>query len=99
MIEGDAAQVDKYLAERGLSQVDHVRVRPADAVVPERRAAGHHGDGRQGAKPGTAFRQLTAMPYVYWRFYKKYFRDVQFQLVPWNLPPAGYYLCRGFHAP
>jgi phospholipid N-methyltransferase len=36
------------------------------------------------------------MPLVYYKLYARYFDNVKFQFVPWNLPPGGVYLCRGF---
>lgn len=96
IVEGDAAKIDQLLAERGINQVDHIVSGlplpsfPAplrDAIVASScRALGPNGD----------FRQLTVMPYVYWRMYKGYFADVRFKLVPLNLPPAGVYVCRGY---
>ncbi len=45
--------------------------------------------------PGGTYNQITEMPWVYWRFYRRYFQDVQFAFEPRNLPPAGAYYCRG----
>ena len=46
--------------------------------------------------PNGTFRQLTVIPYIYWKLYRGYFSDVRFKLVPMNLPPGGVYVCRGF---
>jgi len=96
IIEGDAAQIDKLLADRGITEVDHIVSGlplpsfPAplrDAILASSaRALGEHG----------TFRQLTNMPFVFWRFYRSYFANVRFNLVPLNLPPAGVYVCRGY---
>ncbi len=93
IIEGDAAHIDQLLADRGITHVDHIvsglplpsfpaEVRDA-IIASSARALGEHG----------TFRQLTYMPLVYWQFYRGYFEDVQFQLVPLNIPPAGVYVC------
>ena len=41
------------------------------------------------------YNQITEIPWVYWRFYRRYFRDVRFAFEPRNLPPAGAYFCSG----
>jgi phospholipid N-methyltransferase len=40
------------------------------------------------------FRQLTHMPWVYFKLYRHYFDEVIFRFVPLNLPPGGAYICR-----
>ena len=45
------------------------------------------------------FRQLTNMPWIYFRFYKNYFQNVRFKVVPLNFPPAGVYFCKGYKGP
>ena len=42
------------------------------------------------------FRQLTVMPLIYYKLYRRYFEDVRFRFVPLNLPPGGVYVCRGY---
>lgn len=49
---------------------------------------------RQVLRPEGTFNQITELPWVYLRFYRKYFEDVQFVFEPRNLPPAGAYFCR-----
>ncbi|WP_420426425.1 ribose ABC transporter permease [Algiphilus sp.] len=39
--------------------------------------------------------QLTVMPWVFWRFYRRFFEEVHFEAAWRNLPPAGVYHCRG----
>ena len=43
----------------------------------------------------TMFSQITIMPWVFWPMYRKVFKEVQFNLVVANFPPAGAYHCRG----
>ncbi|TNE84867.1 MAG: ribose ABC transporter permease [Deltaproteobacteria bacterium] len=45
--------------------------------------------------PDAAFSQLTALPWLYHRFYDSLFADTEFELVPWSLPPGGVYHCFG----
>lgn len=96
VIEGDATQFDKYLAERGLPQVDHVLSGlPLPSFPKPLRNAVLETSARTLGAQGT-FRQLTVMPMIYYKLYARYFDNVQFRFVPWNLPPGGVYVCRGF---
>lgn len=96
IIQGDATQFDKYLAERGLGQVDHVLSGlPLPSFPEDLRNAVLRTSARSLAAHGT-FRQLTVMPLIYYRLYARYFEDVRFRFCPWNLPPGGVYVCRGF---
>jgi len=96
VIEGDATKFDQYLAERGLPQVDHVLSGlPLPSFPKGLRNAVLETSARALSPTGT-FRQLTVMPLVYYKMYARFFDDVKFKFVPWNLPPGGVYLCRGF---
>jgi phospholipid N-methyltransferase len=96
IVEGDASQLDKLLAERGITQVDHVLsglplpsfpVPLRDAIVQS---------AARVLAPGGTFRQLSVMPWVYRGLYRSYFESVRFKLVPLNFPPAGVYVCGGY---
>lgn len=96
IVEGDAAHIDTLLADRGITEVCHiVSGLPLPSFPPEVRDAILASSARALGAHGT-FRQLTYMPLVYWMFYRGYFADVRFNLVPLNLPPAGVYICRGY---
>jgi phospholipid N-methyltransferase len=96
VIQGDATVFDKYLAERNIAQVDHVLSGLPLPSFPETlRNAVLETSARTLAPDGT-FRQLTVMPWIYYRMYARYFDDVRFRFCPWNLPPGGVYVCRGF---
>jgi phospholipid N-methyltransferase len=96
IIQGDATKFDVLLAERGISQVDHVLSGlPLPSFPEELRHAVLETSSRTLAEGGT-FRQLTVMPLIYYKMYCRYFDDVRFRFVPLNLPPGGVYVCRGF---
>jgi phospholipid N-methyltransferase len=98
VIQGDATLFDKYLAERNIQQVDHVLSGlPLPSFPAPLRDAVLETSARTLA-PGGTFRQLTIMPLIYYRLYARYFDSVRFRFVPWNLPPGGVYVCRGFRA-
>jgi len=95
VVEADANDLERLLGERGIDQVDHViSGLPLPSFPPEVRDGLLHVVHRRLSADGT-FRQLTHMPWVYYKLYKRYFTDVRFRLVPMNLPPGGVYVCRG----
>ena len=97
VILGDATKFDELLAERGIPKVDHVLSGLAAAVVPRRRPRRGPGNVRAArSRTGGTFRQLTVMPLIYYKLYRRYFEDVRFRFVPLNLPPGGVYVCRGY---
>ena len=99
IVEGDAAHIDQLLADRGISQVDHmISGLPLPSFPADLRDAVIGSSARVLGEHGT-FRQLTVMPLVYKKLYKSYFADVRFRFVPINLPPAGVYVCRGYRQP
>jgi phosphatidylethanolamine/phosphatidyl-N-methylethanolamine N-methyltransferase len=95
IIEGDVRELAEILSERGVGRVDHlisglpVPSFPKDLQLALIRVVG------QILEPSGTFNQITELPWVYWRFYRRYFDDVQFAFEPRNLPPAGAYFCRG----
>jgi phospholipid N-methyltransferase len=96
IVEGDAAHLDKLLADRGISQVNHVLSGLPLPSFPAELRANILASASKVLAPGGTFRQLSVMPWVYKNMYRRYFSDVRFDLVPLNLPPAGVYVCRGF---
>lgn len=96
IVEGDACRLDELLAERGISQVDHIVSGLPLPSFPEALRDGILASVSRSLSPEGTFRQLSVMPYVYRGLYRGYFEDVRFDLVPLNLPPAGVYVCRGY---
>jgi phospholipid N-methyltransferase len=97
--EGDARRLTDMLAERNLSRVDYVLSGlPLTHFAPADRDAVIDQCGRL-LGPAGEFRQLTTAPWVYRGLYRRYFREVTFRLVVWNLPPGGVYYCRGWIPP
>ena len=94
VVEGDVRDLASMLADRGIGQADHivsglpVPSFPKDLQQSLFRVVG------QVLKPEGTFNQITELPLVYWRFYRKFFEEVQFVFEPRNLPPAGAYFCR-----
>lgn len=95
VIQGDVRNLPEILAERGLESVDAVvSGLPIPSFPPDLQEA-LFDNVRKVLKPGGPFSQITEMPWVYLRLYKKYFDNVRFRFEPRNLPPAGAYHCSG----
>jgi len=95
IVEADANDLERLLAERNIDKVDHVLSGlPLPSFPPEMRARLLEVIHRCLASEGT-FRQLTHMPWVFHKMYRRSFAEVRFRLVTRNLPPGGVYVCRG----
>jgi phospholipid N-methyltransferase len=97
VVEADACKLQELLEEKKIPQVDHVlcglalpwfakpdRDRILDTV-------------RRHLAPNGSFRQLSYMPWLHTREYRRYFDDVHFRLVFCNIPPGGFYVCQRPH--
>ena len=95
IIEGDVRDLAGMLNARGIGQVDHVISGlpvpsfPKDLQLDLFKVVGAILD------PAGTFNQITELPWVYWRFYRRFFEEVRFTFQPLNFPPAGAYFCRG----
>jgi phospholipid N-methyltransferase len=96
VVEGDACDIQKLVADRGISQVDEVVSGLPLPSFPADVQSAILGGSAKVLRPGGLFRQLTYMPFVYWKFYRGFYADVRFKLVPLNIPPAGVYFCGGY---
>jgi phosphatidylethanolamine/phosphatidyl-N-methylethanolamine N-methyltransferase len=95
VVEGDVRDLTEILAQRGVEQVDFV---VSGLPVPSFPKELQHDLFRVVDKvlaPTGTFNQITEMPWVYQRFYRRFFHEVSFVFEPRNLPPAGAYFCRG----
>src|SRR5579885_3460216 len=81
IVEGDAAQMDKLLADRGIKRVDHVLSGLPLPSFPAPLRDAIIASSARALAPGGTFRQLTNMPWVYRGLYRGYFGDVRFKLV------------------
>jgi phospholipid N-methyltransferase len=95
IIQGDVRNLPEILAERGLNSVDAVVSGLPIPSFPQELQQALFDNVRKVLKPGGPFSQITEMPWVYLRLYKKYFDNVRFKFEPRNLPPAGAYHCSG----
>ncbi len=95
ILEADASHLAGLLKERGIKTVDHILCGlPLPSFAEEDRDR-VLGCALNHLRPEGTFRQLTHLPWVYRRMYRRYFDQVKFHMVFRNLPPAGFYICRG----
>jgi phospholipid N-methyltransferase len=95
IVEADVRELKSILADRGIARVDHVI---SGLPVPSFRHDLQNDlfrNVRNVLRSDGTFNQITELPWIYWRFYRRFFEDVQFLFEPRNLPPAGAYFCRG----
>lgn len=96
IIEGDAGKLDQILATRGITMCDHILSGLPTPSLPTGLRESVMAAAQKVLPEHGMFRQLTNMPWVYYRFYKNYFQNVSFRMVPLNFPPAGVYYCKGY---
>ena len=95
VVEGDVRDLTSILERLGITQVDAVISGLPVPSFPKDLQRDLFRVVKQILVPGGTFNQITEMPWVYLRFYRRFFRDVQFAFEPRNFPPAGAYFCRG----
>jgi phosphatidylethanolamine/phosphatidyl-N-methylethanolamine N-methyltransferase len=95
VIEGDVRDLAGLLADRGIARADYVISGLPVPSFPKDLQRDLFRVVRTVLSPEGTFNQITELPWVYWRFYRRYFDDVRFAFEPRNFPPAGAYFCRG----
>ena len=95
IVEGDCRDLATILAQRGIAHADTIISGLPVPSFPKDLQRDLFRVVRQVLAPSGWFNQITEMPLVYWRFYRRFFDEVHFAFEPRNLPPAGAYFCRG----
>jgi ornithine lipid N-methyltransferase len=97
VVAGDVRDLTEILGERGIGigQVDHVISGLPVPSFPRELRRDLFRAVKQVLAPDGTYNQITELPWVYWRFYKRFFHEVRFAFEPRNFPPAGAYFCRG----
>jgi phospholipid N-methyltransferase len=93
VVEADALDLERVMAERGIEAFDHVLCGLPLPSFPEELRDRLLGIVGKRLAPAGTFRQITNMPWVYYKLYRRYFQKVRFCLEVRNLPPAGFYVC------
>ena len=94
IVEGDVRDLAAILADRGIGQADYIVSGLPVPSFPRDLQHALFRVVRQVLEPEGTFNQITELPWVYRRFYRKFFEEVRFVFEPRNLPPAGAYFCR-----
>lgn len=94
IVQADVRDLDGVLKARGIQHVDaFVSGLPTPSLprpVRNRMLA----SVKRYLVDGGIFSNITEIPFWYWAYYKKIFKDVSFELVVRNMPPGGVYHCR-----
>jgi phosphatidylethanolamine/phosphatidyl-N-methylethanolamine N-methyltransferase len=95
VVEGDVRDLGPLLGDRGISQVDHVISGLPVPSFPADLQQAFFRDVRRILRAEGTYNQITEIPWIFLRFYRRFFEQVDFVFEPRNLPPAGAYFCRG----
>ena len=94
IVQADVRDLDTVLRARGIRHVDaFVSGLPTPSLPPRVRNRMLASVKRYLVDEGV-FSNITEIPFIYWKYYRKYFKDVEFDLVVKNMPPGGVYHCR-----
>lgn len=94
VVEGDVRDLGEVLTDRRIAQADYIVSGLPVPSFPQDLQLELFRMVKQYLAPTGTFNQITELPWIYWRFYRRYFDDVEFVFEPRNLPPAGAYICR-----
>src|SRR5262249_43056218 len=95
VIGADVRDLAPILSERGIAKVDHIISGLPVPSFPKDLQRDLFRNVRSVLEPSGTFNQITELPWVYWRFYGRFFEEVRFRFEPRTFPPAGAYFCRG----
>jgi phospholipid N-methyltransferase len=98
VVHGDVRDLGSILGDRGIASVDHVISGLPVPSFSQSLQRDLFRAVREVLHREGSYNQITEIPWVYWRFYRRFFEDVRFAFEPRNLPPAGAYFCRGARA-
>lgn len=94
VVEADAAELGRILADRGVTRVDAVLNGLPTPSLPKPLVGAILSALAEVTDSTTPIAQITVMPLVYLPLYRRLFEEVQFEWVVANLPPAGVYHLR-----
>ena len=94
IIHADVRDLDTLLKARGIDRVDYFVSGLPTPSLPEGVRLRMLACVRKYMPAHGVYSNITEIPYLYWKYYKGYFNDVDFQFVAVNMPPGGVYHCR-----
>jgi phospholipid N-methyltransferase len=95
IVPADVRDLAAVLADRGIEQADFIISGLPVPSFPKDLQRDLFRMVKRFLSPAGTFNQITELPWVYWRFYRRFFDEVGFVFEPRNFPPAGAYFCRG----
>ena len=95
IVHGDVGDLAAILGDRGILTVDHVISGLPVPSFPIRLQESLFRSVSDVLRPEGSFNQITEIPWLYQKLYKRHFEDVRFVFEPRNIPPSGAYFCRG----
>lgn len=95
IIEGDVRNLPEMLRERGIERADSIISGLPVPSFPKDLQLDLFRMVARVLEPSGTYSQITELPWVYLRFYRRFFDEVRFAFEPRNIPPAGAYFCRG----
>jgi ornithine lipid N-methyltransferase len=95
IVEADVRELDSLVAGRVTGHVDHIISGLPVPSFPKELQHSLVRTVRTILQPEGTFNQITEIPWVYWRFYRRLFDKVDFVFEARNMPPSGAYFCRG----
>jgi phospholipid N-methyltransferase len=94
IVEADVRHLDGVLKARGITKVDAFVSGLPTPAMPRNVRNRMLASVRRYLAEGGVFSNITEIPFWYWNYYRKIFKDVSFDLVVRNMPPGGVYHCR-----
>ena len=96
VVQADVRDLDSVLKTRKITKVDAFVSGLPTPSLPKNVRNRMLATVRRYLVEGGVFSNITEVPFWYWNYYRKIFKDVSFELVVRNMPPGGVYHCRAW---
>ena len=93
LLQADATKIAEPLENLGIHRVEYVISGLPTPALPKRSLVRLFQWLEKALTPTGVFIQITVVPLVYQRFYRRLFESVDFKMVWLNVPPGGVYYC------
>ena len=94
IVHSDVRNLDAILKQRGIKHVDAFISGLPTPTLPRPVRNRMLASVKRYLVDGGVFSNITEIPFWYMNYYRAVFKDVSFELVVRNMPPAGVYHCR-----
>jgi len=93
LLQSDATKIAEPLEHLGVNRVEYVLSGLPTPALPRKSLIKLIRWLEKSLSPTGVFIQITVVPFVYQRFYRRLFDSVDFRMVWLNIPPGGVYYC------